>query len=147
MLNDRIKSRRLELNMTQEELALKVGYKTKGAISRIENGDRDISQSQITAFAKALNTTEAYLMGWEETSTDILTLPPTPKHSEKEEFSIEDLPEFFETATEAKDFVFNKTRVFGFNGLDVTKLSDDELLMYANSILSTVKMLSRRLNK
>lgn len=64
MLSKRIKERRLQLNMTQEELAQKVGYKTKGAISRIEKGERDISQTQISDFAKALNTSESYLMGW-----------------------------------------------------------------------------------
>ena len=64
MLGDRIRKRRIELDMTQEELAIKTGYKTKGAISRIESGTRDISQSQISIFAKALNTTESNLMGW-----------------------------------------------------------------------------------
>lgn len=64
MLNIRIKQRRQELNMTQKELADLTGYKTKGAISRIENGERDLSQSQITTFAKALKTSESYLMGW-----------------------------------------------------------------------------------
>lgn len=65
MINDRIKQRRIELNMSQEDLAYKTGYKTKSAISRIENGQRDITQSQIELFAKALDTTPSYLMGWE----------------------------------------------------------------------------------
>lgn len=64
----RIKNRRKELKMTQQELAFKVGLKTKGAICRIEAGERDIAQGQIAAFAKALDTTPAYLMGWEESS-------------------------------------------------------------------------------
>lgn len=59
---ERIKNRRLELNMSQEELALKTGYKTKGAISRIENGNRDINQSQIELFAKALDVSPEYLL-------------------------------------------------------------------------------------
>jgi len=53
--------------MSQEELALKTGYKTKGAISRIENGNRDINQSQIELFAKALDVSPEYLMGWRNT--------------------------------------------------------------------------------
>lgn len=65
-LSNNIKKRRNELNMTQEELAKKTGYKTKGAISRIEKGERDLSQSQIEIFANALSTTPSYLMGWEE---------------------------------------------------------------------------------
>ncbi|WP_276861579.1 helix-turn-helix domain-containing protein [Anaerococcus tetradius] len=63
MLKDKIKSRREELGLTQEQLAQKTGYKTKGAISRIEKGERDLSQSQIEIFAKALNTTPSFLMG------------------------------------------------------------------------------------
>ena len=65
-LNDRIKSRRTELGLTVEELAHKMGYKDKSSISKIENGKADIPQSKIAAFADALQTTPAYLMGWEE---------------------------------------------------------------------------------
>ena len=67
-LNQNIKKRRVELNMTQEELATKTGYKSKSAISKIELGERDLSQSQISVFAKALKTTPSYLMGWQDES-------------------------------------------------------------------------------
>ena len=43
-----------------------MGYKDKSSISKIENGKADIPQSKIAAFADALQTTPAYLMGWEE---------------------------------------------------------------------------------
>lgn len=79
---DRIKNRRKELNMSQEELAIKTGYKTKSAISRIENGNRDISQSQIKIFAKALNTTPEYLMGLK---TEFSQPPIDFSHLTKEE--------------------------------------------------------------
>lgn len=72
-LYDRIKSRRTELGLTVEELAHKMGYKDKSSISKIENGKADIPQSKIAAFADALQTTPAYLMGWEE--------QPEPKKS------------------------------------------------------------------
>lgn len=65
-LYDRIKSRRTEIGLTVEELAHKMGYKDKSSISKIENGKADIPQSKIAAFADALQTTPAYLMGWEE---------------------------------------------------------------------------------
>ncbi|MBS6136376.1 MAG: helix-turn-helix domain-containing protein [Faecalibacterium prausnitzii] len=68
-LYDRIKSRRTELGLTVEELAHKMGYKDKSSISKIENGKADIPQSKIAAFADALETTPAYLMGWEEQPT------------------------------------------------------------------------------
>lgn len=67
---DRIKLRRIELHMSQQELADKVGYKTKSAINKIEAGIRDINQSQVERFAEALRTTPAYLMGWEDKYTE-----------------------------------------------------------------------------
>lgn len=60
----RIKSRREELNMSQDELAKKLGYRSRSSINKIEKGINDIPQSKILAFAIALNTTPEYLMGW-----------------------------------------------------------------------------------
>ena len=60
---DRIKYLRNKLGLTQQELADKMGYKSRSAINKIECGLRDISQSKIQAFAEALQTTTAYLMG------------------------------------------------------------------------------------
>lgn len=76
-LYDRIKSRRTELGLTVEELAHKMGYKDKSSISKIENGKADIPQSKIAAFADALQTTPAYLMGWEEQPAPAASRKPT----------------------------------------------------------------------
>lgn len=76
-LYDRIKSRRTELGLTVEELAHKMGYKDKSSISKIENGKADIPQSKIAAFADALETTPAYLMGWEEQTSPAASREPT----------------------------------------------------------------------
>ena len=65
-IGKRIKARREELGMTQAELAKRLGYKSKTTIAKIESGVNDIVQSKVVSFAEALNTTPAYLMGWEE---------------------------------------------------------------------------------
>ncbi len=57
---------RKRLGLTQEELASRVGYKTKSAINKIELGVRDLPQKKIAAFAQALDMTPGQLMGWEE---------------------------------------------------------------------------------
>ncbi len=57
---------RKSLGITQEELAELVGYRSKSTINKIELGINDIPQSKIVMFAKALNTTPAVLMGWDE---------------------------------------------------------------------------------
>lgn len=64
-IGERIKKRRLELSMTQEELANKVGYKSKSSINKIELSGRELTQSKIKVIADALRTSPEYIMGWE----------------------------------------------------------------------------------
>ena len=67
----RIQERRTELRMTQEELAKKVGYKSRSAIAKIETGNSDLPQTKVIDIAKALDTTPAYIMGWTRTEAEI----------------------------------------------------------------------------
>ena len=60
---DRIKARRQELGLTQKDLADRLGYKSKTAITKIELGKVDLPQSKIYAFAQALQTNVDYLLG------------------------------------------------------------------------------------
>jgi transcriptional regulator with XRE-family HTH domain len=69
-IGSRIRQRRLELGLSQIELAKKMGYTSKSTIAKIESGVNDISRSNITLFANALDTTEAELMGWSESNPD-----------------------------------------------------------------------------
>ena len=63
-LYENIRNRREELGMSQQDLADLLGYKSRSTIAKIESGDNDIPQSKVMAFAEALQTTPAYLMGW-----------------------------------------------------------------------------------
>ena len=81
---DRIKARRIELGLTVEQLAALMGYKDKSSISKIENGKADIPQSKVAAFARALKTTTAYLVGIDEAKEAALIPPgfqPMPEMS------------------------------------------------------------------
>jgi len=68
-----IRSRRLALGMTQDELARLTGYKDRSMIARIERGDVDLPQSKVVIFAKALRIPAGDLLGFEGTKeeTDI----------------------------------------------------------------------------
>ena len=68
-LADKVKQRRIELGLSQEELAQRMGYSSRSSINKIENG-RAVSQRIIVNLAKALQVTVPYLMGWEETKSD-----------------------------------------------------------------------------
>lgn len=64
-LGEKIKLKREELNLSQEELAEKMNYKSKTSIHKIEQGITDLPLSKVKELAAVLNTTSAYLMGWE----------------------------------------------------------------------------------
>lgn len=65
-IGERIRNRRQELGMTQEELARRLGYKSKASINKIELGIQDLPQKKIASFASVLLTTPEILMGWAE---------------------------------------------------------------------------------
>ena len=65
-IGNNILTKRKEMGMTQEELAKRLGYKSKSTINKIEMGINDVPQSKIVRFAEVLCTTPAYLMGWKE---------------------------------------------------------------------------------
>ncbi len=50
-----IKKRRFELKMSQQELAVALGYKTRSTIAKIESGENDVSHSKLKRFAEALD--------------------------------------------------------------------------------------------
>ena len=80
-VGERIFAARRQLGWTQEELARRMGYKSKSTINKIEMGINDIPQSKIVIFAKVLGTTPAYLMGWEDAEKQ------TPPSITKEDLS------------------------------------------------------------
>lgn len=60
----KIKARRIELNMTQDELAKAAGYTSRSSINKIELGVVDVSQSKVAKLAKALKISPTILVGW-----------------------------------------------------------------------------------
>lgn len=72
-LYDRIKELRKQRKISQEKLARMTGYTDRSSIAKIEKGKVDLSETKIQLFASALNTTPAYLMGWEDEASSELT--------------------------------------------------------------------------
>ena len=62
----KIKKRRLDLGLTQMDLANKMGYTSKAAICKVENGYDNLTTNRIIQFAKALDLSVSYLMGWDD---------------------------------------------------------------------------------
>lgn len=62
-LGKRIRTLRIGLNLSQEELAKRVGYESRSTINKIEKGKNNVPTYKIMLFAKALRTTPEYLLG------------------------------------------------------------------------------------
>lgn len=62
----RIKDRRIELGLTLDELAAKVGYSDKSTLSRVENGKTDMPLKKLDKIAQVLDVAPAYLIGFTE---------------------------------------------------------------------------------
>ena len=76
----KMRERRKFLKISADELGKKLG-KDRSTIYRYENGDIESLPMEILGtIATALETTPAYLMGWEEKPTptiDVASLPPS----------------------------------------------------------------------
>lgn len=96
-----IRNRRIELGLTQAELAEKIGYRSISTIAKIERGINDIPQSKIKAFADALNTTPGELMGEVEHAPVPLSL------TQQEETHIKKYRQLDADGKERVDYVLN----------------------------------------
>ena len=114
-LHENIRARRVALNMTQQELAKKLGYKSTSTIAKIESGENDIPQAKIAAFAAALDTTPADLMGLQ-----IITIGP-------------DEPDDTVTVTIAKDKPELEEAIKRLDGLSGKRLKN--VLAIVNAII------------
>lgn len=65
-IGERIKQRRMELGLSQRELARRMGYSDNSTLARIEQGKVDVYQNKIVQFSEVLGVSIAYLMGWQE---------------------------------------------------------------------------------
>lgn len=65
-VGNRIKQCRLDLGMTQDELAAKMGYNGKSTVSAAENCGDNITTTKVRKFADALGVSFRYLMGYED---------------------------------------------------------------------------------
>lgn len=71
-IGERIKLRRKELGLTQTELAQRMGLISKTTICKAETINFNPTMDRVREFAKALECTPGYLMGWTDENLDIM---------------------------------------------------------------------------
>lgn len=76
-VGEKIRQRRESINMSQEELAKRMGYKDRSSISKIEKGsDKNLSLETVQKIAEILNCSPLFLMGWSEDEKHDAQLSP-----------------------------------------------------------------------
>lgn len=74
-IGQRIRERRKELGLSQEELARRLGNKSRASVCTVEKDKEDLTTTRIRQYAEALDCTPAYLMGWEVPHATAVTEP------------------------------------------------------------------------
>lgn len=87
-IGTRIRERREQLHMTQDDLARKLGYTSRSTIAKIEAGQNELRQNRIMQMAEALHTSPSYLMGWTD-DPELESEPKAPLRSESTEELLE----------------------------------------------------------
>lgn len=129
-IGERIKKRRLELGMSQDELARIMGYKSRSSINKIETQGQELPIKRVHQLAEALHTTPEYIMGWEE--------KPKPKSSTKIQFSEESSVNFHRLIDSIADKIeLDKSKIYEAILKAMAELDErdqDKVLNYANTL-------------
>lgn len=115
-IHERIKKRRIDLKLTADKVADAIGV-SRSTYYRYESEDIEkMPTTVLVPLAKVLQTTPNYLMGWEEENYE------------------------FTNAQDAMKFLLEQPTLAAFGGYDASKMSDDQLIKFANRILKFIKM-------
>lgn len=101
-IGNRIKRRRTELGLTQDELAQRMGYKSKAAICKVEGGEDNITSDRVQKFANALECSPSYIMGWDDTPEDGYYFNEETAKEAQRVFSDPDTRLLFDAARDSK---------------------------------------------
>ena len=114
-----IKMHRKENNLTQKELAEKANI-SRSYLADVENDRYNPSLDVLNSIANSLNLKTKDLLDDETTDAHIN----------------------FSTPEDAMRFILEQPAIMGFGGFDINKMSDDEVVEFANELLRQLRLLS-----
>ena len=79
-IGDKIREQRIKLGLSQEELALKMGYNGRSTIAKIESGAVEVSHTKVVQYAKILGVSVDYLLGTGDDSVEINAIEQPAVH-------------------------------------------------------------------
>ena len=124
---------------TQADLAKKIGI-SRSYLGDIESGRTSPSDEILQKLANVFN------IEYEELFSYRLKEYDEKYPNIKEELDLYETGEF-KTAEAAMKFLLKQPAIMGYGGFDATKMSNDEIVEFANEILKVIKMLSPKYNK
>lgn len=149
MLGDNIRSIRKQRKMSINKLSKITGI-SLGYLSDLENSNAlNPTMDKLNSIASALNVevdeflksdpvSEKRIKEWNESVL---------KEIEAENAArLEMIPEEFVDPNQARTYI-NKHKIFASEGFDVKRLSDDDVLEFANALLEQMKMVSYKYKK
>lgn len=119
-----IKKYRKEKIMTQKELAEKANI-SRSYLADVENSRYNPSLDVLNSIANSL----------EVKTSDLLD-------EDNKDIGIN-----FNTPEEAMKFIIEQPAIMGFGGFDISKMSDDEIIEFANELLRQLKLISYKYKK
>lgn len=141
MLGDKIKVLRKEKRITQQELANAIDV-VQSTIGMIESGKKTGSTQTLLKIADFFGVTVDYLLSEDEEGEEIKK--ERNSKSIKNDFPI--VPEHFTDPEEARAYV-TKHQIFGYGGFDPYKMSDEDILNFANEMINQAELLGYKYMK
>ncbi|WP_050607236.1 helix-turn-helix domain-containing protein [Clostridium niameyense] len=116
-------------------------------ISAMERGEKENPTiNTLKKLADTLEVTVDELMKSEPISEDKLKEYDNKYNCVKEECSLYETGEF-KTAESAMQFILKQPSVMGYGGFNTNKMTDEDIIAFANELLNLLKMLGPKYNK
>lgn len=131
MIGDRIKELREESRMNQKEVADKLGI-AYSTMSQYESGERTPSDDMKIKLANLFDVSLDYLLG---------------RTDRKNQGSGKQLPDGFSSPEDAMKFILEQKVIMGFGGFDINRLTDREVMDFANELLNQLRLLGYKYKK
>lgn len=146
-LGENIRSIRNEKGLSILELKEKTGL-SKSTISELENDKSSPTAATLEKIANALKVPVSDFFA-DENESIVKATASKYFASENEQYK-KDLSENeieFNTPQAAIKFILEQPAIMGFGGFDINKMSDEEVMSFANELLNQLKLLGYKYKK
>lgn len=130
----RLRELRRENRISAKELAIALDI-AQSSISRYENDLREPRRDFLEKVSAYFNVSIDYLLG------------KTDEQVNRDSLEYNTLPNHFKNAEDAIAFLIKQPTLVAFGGYDLSKLSSDELIDFANDILRQIEVVSYKYRK